>query len=54
MDNKVNCYPLIFKQRIIYAYKYTNNSAQYIAKLFGISKTSIFNWLKLFKNNNLT
>ena len=54
MDKHINCYPLIYKLKVINAYKNTNKSASEIASLFGVSRSSIFNWIKLLNTNQLT
>lgn len=50
----INYYPLIFKLKVIDFH--LNNkqfSIKYITKIFGISKSSFYNWLKLHNNNAL-
>ena len=49
----VNSYSLIFKQRVVNAYINYNQSSYYIALLFGISRSSLFNWVKLHKDGKL-
>ena len=54
INKHVNCYPLIYKIKVINAYKNTDKNAKEIAYLFGISRSSIFNWVKLLNMDKLT
>jgi len=49
----INSYPLIFKIKVISYYNKNHTVAETI-DVFGISKSSLFNWQKLYDNNNLT
>ena len=54
MTNKINSYPLIFKQKVVEFY--LSNPDIHISKLltiFKISNGSLYNWIRLFKNNTL-
>jgi transposase len=49
----VNCYPLIFKQRVVKCYYSKQLFIKDLLDLFKISRSSLYNWVKLHKTNNL-
>jgi len=51
---RTNCYPLEYKKLIIEHYLKHKNSVRYVANIFGISKSSLYNWINLYKNKLLT
>jgi len=52
---KTNSYPLILKKKVV-EFKINNKgvNVSIISCIFGISRSTIFNWCKLFKDNKLT
>jgi transposase len=53
MNIKSNNYSLDLKLRIINTYNKKIYSIPNLATLFSVSKSSIYNWIKLYTNNNL-
>ena len=52
---RYNYYPLIFKQSVIRHYYHNNRkNIKNILHIFKISKSSLYNWIYLYKNNKLT
>ena len=51
---RVNCYPLIFKIKVVNYYHSKECNIMDILRIFGISKSSLYNWILLYKNNNLS
>lgn len=51
----INNYPFFFRKKVINCYLncFAKNKANYVIELFNISNGTLFNWLKLYKNNNL-
>lgn len=52
--NHVNCYPLIFKQKVVNYYNKTNQPIKSILNAFDISNGSLYNWINKNKRNSLT
>ena len=50
----INCYSLDLKHKIIHFYNNLNYSIKNIVLLFKVSKSSVYNWINLNKNNLLT
>ncbi len=52
---KYNYYQLSFKQSVLNMY-YSNNrkNIKYILDIFKISKSSLYNWVRLYESNKLT
>jgi len=53
MNLKTNNYSLDLKLRVIKAYNEKILNVSNICKLFCVSKSSVYNWIKLFNNNEL-
>ena len=49
----INCYPLIFKLRVIDCYCLKHMSIKDLINLFKISRSSLYNWIKLYKKGIL-
>ena len=49
----INNYPLVFKIKVINYYKKYNTSVKDVLDIFAISKSSLFNWIKLDKTKKL-
>ena len=49
----INCYPLIFKLRVVSCYYLKQMIVKKLITFFKISKSSLYGWIKLYNNNNL-
>jgi len=49
----INCYPLIFKIRVVEYYKLKKSPIKELLSIFKINKSSLYNWVNLDKNNKL-
>ena len=50
---KTNCYPLIFKIKVIDYYYYHKPPIKTLLFIFGICKSTLYNWLKLHTKDKL-
>ncbi|AYV77371.1 MAG: HTH and integrase core domain protein [Dasosvirus sp.] len=50
---KTNCYPLIFKIKVVELYLTKKVPIKELLLMFGISRGSLYNWIKLHKTNEL-
>ena len=54
MENKkINCYPLIFRTKVVLCYQSRQYSITEIIRIFDICKSSIYNWVKLYNKGEL-
>lgn len=49
----VNCYPLIFKLRVVECYYSKRYTINILLSIFAISRSSLYNWIRLWKLGNL-
>ena len=51
----MNKYPIFFRKMVVNCYLNYNgkNKIYYVLNTFKISNGTLFNWLKLYKSNNL-
>lgn len=49
----VNNYPLLFRKKVVEYYLYQNKTIKSTLKIFGISKSSLFNWKNKYESNML-
>jgi predicted DNA-binding protein YlxM (UPF0122 family) len=49
----INCYPLIFKIQVVNCYYQKQFSIMELLNIFSISRSSLYNWIKLDNINKL-
>ena len=49
----INCYPVIFRQRAVDCYNLKKMPIKELLVLFKISRGSLYNWVQLYKSDNL-
>ena len=49
-----NSYPLIFKLRVIECYNNRSIKIEELLKLFKISRSTLYDWIKRYDNNDLS
>jgi transposase-like protein len=52
-QKRMNCYPLIFKMKVVSCYQLGQYSITEIISIFNICKSSIYNWIKLYDKGEL-
>lgn len=50
----INSYPLIFKINVVKCHKTKKYTIKELLSIFNISRSSLYNWIKLYNNNELT
>jgi len=51
---RTNSYPLIFKLNVVTCYKSNKYTINELLEIFSISRSSLYNWIKLYDNNELS
>jgi len=51
---RTNSYPLIFKLNVVNCYKTKKYTINELLEIFSISRSSLYNWIKLYDNNELS
>ena len=51
---KTNSYPLIFKVNVVKCHKTKKYTVKKLLSIFNISRSSLYNWIKLYDNNELS